>query len=362
MKKYIISFLINCVVISAFGQEITIKSLGLIIPQVHNCTPVKDQFSSGTCWSFASLSFLESEYLQKNKKPINLSEMFVARYSYIRKIETHLKQKGKTYFTPGGQFHDVAWVLNNYGIVPEGKYTGRVKGELWHNHAVLDTVMDHYVKKLVQQNITSLTKVHYQFIDSVLDTQLGKVPSTFDYDGRTFTPETFLTQCLKLNINNYVEITSYTHHPFYTKFILEDKYNWTSDAYYNVPINDIFSITNNALKKGYTIGWDGDVDDPTFLYEKGLAYLPTLITNYQVERQITFKDTTTDIDHLMHIVAITKDKNGKDWYYVKNSWGNYSNNLKGYLFMSKDYFAVKTSAIIVNKKAIPKVIKRKLYL
>jgi bleomycin hydrolase len=186
------------------------------------------------------------------------------------------------------------------------------------------------------------------------------VPTQFEYDGKQYSSKSFLKDYLQLNTNDFVEITSYTHHPFYTKFILEDKFNWTSDAYYNVPIADIFTITNNALKNGYTVGWDGDVDDTTFVYEKGLAYLPTTINNYQKERQRTFKDTTTDIDHLMHIVAITKDKYGKDWYYLKNSWGNYSNNLKGFLFMSADYFAIKTSAIIVNKKNIPTSIRKKL--
>jgi bleomycin hydrolase len=360
MKQLISYIIFSLLIFAANAQTITVATLGLKAPLVNDCTPIKDQAMSGTCWSFASMSFLESEFLKNTGNKIDLSEMFIARYSYIRKIEKHLQQKGKTFFTPGGQFHDVVWVLNNYGIVPETKYTGRVSGEIWHNHAELDTAFAHYVNELLSNKIYKLTKVEYTFIDSVLDKHLGKVPTLFEYDGKQYSPKGFLKDYLQLNTNDFVEITSYTHHPFYTKFILEDKYNWTSDAYYNVPIADIFTITNNALKSGYTIGWGGDVDDSTFLYEKGLAYLPTTISNYQKERQQTFTDTTTDIDHLMHIVATTKDKFGKNWFYVKNSWGNYSNNLKGFLFMSADYFAIKTSAIIVNKKNIPSTIRKKL--
>jgi bleomycin hydrolase len=342
------------------AQDISIKDWGLKAPAINNCTNVKDQFMSGTCWSFTSMSFLESEILRQQKIKVDLSEMFIARYSYIRKIEIHLQQKAGNYFTPGGQFHDVAWVIKNYGAMPESAYSGKTNGQKVHNHALLDTALDHYVKQLVQQNITSLSTQHRAYIDSVLDEHLGYVPADFDVEGVSYTPHTYLTKYLKLNINNYIEITSYTHHPFYTSFILEDKYNWTSDKYYNLPIEDVLSITNSVLKKGNTVGWDGDVDEPTFLYEKGLAFLPTPIINYQKERQITFKDGSTDIDHLMHIVAVVKDNKGKDWYYVKNSWGNYSNSLKGFLFMSKEYFAIKTSAIIINKNDLPQAISKKL--
>jgi bleomycin hydrolase len=344
------------------AQDISVKNLGLTIQITTNCTAVKDQFMSGTCWSFASLSFLESEIIRLKKKQVDLSEMFIARYSYIRKIETHLQKKGSNYFTPGGQFHDVMWVLKNYGAIPESMYSGKTKGKKVHNHALLDTTIDHYVKQLVKQNITKLSNENRIYIDSVLDEHLGFVPADFDVEGVSYTPQTYLANYLKFNINNYIEITSYTHHPFFTSFILEDKYNWTSDKYYNLPIEDVISITNSVLKKGNTVGWDGDVDDSTFLYEKGLAYLPMEITNYQQERQFTFTDSTTDIDHLMHIVAIVKDKNAQDWYYVKNSWGNYSNNLKGFLFMSKDYFVIKTSAIIINKNDLPQAIRKKLKL
>lgn len=347
---------------NANAQDISIKDLGLNTPVFTKCTPVKDQFMSGTCWSFASLSFLESEIIRLKNKRVDLSEMFIARYSYIRKIETHLQQKGSNYFTPGGQFHDVIWVLKNYGAIPESAYSGKTKGKKAHNHALLDTTIDRYVKQLIKQNITTLSNEHREYIDSVLDEHLGYVPADFDVDGVSYSPKTYLTSYLKINIDNYIEITSYNHHPFYTSFILEDKYNWTSDKYYNLPINDVLSITNTVLKKGNTVGWVGDVDEPTFIYERGLAFLPNQINNYQKERQITFEDSTTDIDHLMHIVAITKDKNGKDWYYVKNSWGNYSNNLNGFLFMSKDYFAIKTSAIIVNKNDLPLAIRKKLKL
>jgi len=343
-----------------YSQDMSIEALELKVPPLHNCTTVKDQYNSSTCWSFSSISLLESEEIKKGKGIQDLSEMFIARYSYIRKIETHLRLKGKNFFTPGGQFHDVAWVMKHYGMVPESVYSGRIKGESNHNHQELDTAIIHFVKSMLLQNITLLTPQHYRTIDSILDQHLGKVPGRFTYKGRSFTPKTFLQNYLQIVPDAYVEITSYTHHPFYEAFVLEDKYNWTSDAYYNVPVNDLIAITNNALAKGYTISWDGDVEEPTFSFGDNIAYLPSPIADLQAERQRSFEDSSTAIDHMMHIVAVVKDKNNKDWYLVKNSWGTISNKLCGYLFMSRDYFAIKTGAIIVNKNAIPAGIRKKM--
>ena len=345
-----------------YSQGISVEALGLKVPPLHNCTVVKDQSNSSTCWSFSSISLLESEEMKKGKGVQDLSEMFIARYSYIRKIETHLRLKGKNFFTPGGQFHDVAWVMKHYGIVPESVYSGKVNGEINHDHSELDTAILHFVNNMLAKNIVVLTADHYRIIDSILDKHLGKVPAEFSYKGTTYTPKTFLQNYLQIVPDDYVEITSYTHHPFYKPFVLEDKYNWTGDAYYNVPINEFIGITNNALAKGYTISWDGDVEEPTFRFENNIAYLPEPIADLQAERQRTFEDSSTAIDHMMHIVAKVKDRNNKDWYFVKNSWGTASNTLRGYLFMSRDYFAIKTGAIIVNKNAIPAEVRRKMKL
>jgi bleomycin hydrolase len=359
------SIIVICLVILAVNgqaQNITPGSFGLEVPKKLNCTPVKDQYMSSTCWSFASLSFFESEILRMGDEEVDLSEMFIARYSMLRKIDRHLKLKGMNYFTPGGQFHDVAWVIRNHGIVPESAYDGKPGGALVHNHAELDTVLTHYINKLVKDGVVELNFSRQQFIDSILDHYLGKVPDEFEYRGTIYTPFSFRERVFKLRMNDYVEISSYTHHPFYESFVLEDKYNWTGDSYINVPVADFSFITDYALEHAYTVGWDGDADDPDFNFNAGLAFLPGSINDYTRQRQEDYISGTTTLNHLMHIVGKVKDRFGKNWYYIKNSWGDYSNLLGGFLFMQEDYFRLRTVAVIVNKNALPPAIRAKLGL
>lgn len=323
------------------------------------CTPVKDQALSGTCWSFASLSFIESETKRKGLGDFDLSEMFVARYSYIRKVETHLKQQGKNYFTPGGQFHDVVWVLKNYGIMPDYVYSGLKNDDIYHNHGELDTTIKYYVADLVAKGVTTLQKQHYQYLDSLLNDRLGIVISNFTYKNRNFTPKAFAKAMLEFYPDDYVEITSYTHHPFYTRYVVEDKYNWTGDLYYNVPVQDFIAITRHALQNGFTVCWDGDVTEKGFDFDKGMAWLGYKGKDWQAERQRTLLDSTSTIDHLMHITSMVKDNKGQNWYCVKNSWGK-GNPAGGYMFMNEAYFNIKTTAIVVHKDAIPVAIRKKM--
>ena len=362
MSKLILTFFLSCIFFyNAFAQKLNRIDLGLIPHRQTNCTNVKDQYMSSTCWSFSSNSFLESQLMKMGRGNFDLSEMFVARYSMLRKIRRHLKLKGQNFFTPGGQFHDVMWVIKNYGIVPESVYPGKARGEYNHNHAEMDTIFSRFVQDCVSSGITELNREQDRFIDSVLDHYLGPVPKEFSYKEKIYTPKSFLEQVLKFNPDDYIEITSYTHHPFYKSFVLEDKYNWTGDAYYNVSMHDFSRITDNALQKGYTVGWDGDADDPDFHFIDGLAYLPQKINNFQKERQTAFENQNTLLDHMMHIVSVSKDKFGNKWYYIKNSWGDHSNSLGGFLFMREDYFKIRTVAIIVNRKAIPEDINKKMF-
>jgi len=358
------SFLLLFVILSTlcYGQQLTIEQLGLKVPVISNCTSVKDQYLSSTCWSFSSISLLESELMKMGKGKIDLSEMFIARYSMLRKIERHLKLKGGNFFTPGGQFHDVIWVIKNYGIVPEEAYSGKGQGEYNHNHGELDTILSRYVKVLVSNDVTVMNLQQRLFVDSVLDHYMGKLPANFTYKGESYTPKTFLQQALQFDPDDYAEITSYTHHPFYSKFVLEDKYNWTADEYYNVTMDDFSRITDNALATGYTVGWDGDAEDTYFNYYSGLAWLPETISDFQLYRQKAFEEQSTLLDHMMHIVGSTKDVNGEKWYYIKNSWGSNFNPFGGFMFMRDDYFKIRTVAIILNKNAIPADIRRKLSL
>lgn len=343
-----------------YAQTLTRKELGLIPPSTANCTPVKDQYMSATCWSFASNSLLESELIKKGKKDIDLSEMFVARYSMVRKIHRHLKLKGQNFFTPGGQFHDMIWVMKNHGMVPESAYPGKPQLQINHDHGELDTIFSRFVKKLVNDGITELNPQHDRFVDSVLDLYLGQVPAQFSYNGSIYTPHSFSERVLEFDPADYIEITSYTQHRFYEPYVLEDKYNWTGDEYYNVPMADFSAITDHALANGFTVGWDGDAEDPFFDYYAGIAYLPEAITDFQAYRQTAYDDQSTLLNHMMHITGMVKDKTGKKWYYIKNSWGNSSNGIGGFLFMREDYFKVRTVAIIVNKQAIPAAIRQKL--
>lgn len=352
-----ISLLLLCFV--AKGQPL---APGKLRPSVVPHTSVKDQHLSATCWSFSSASLLESELLRMGKGEEDLSEMFIARYSMGRKIKRHLQLKGGNYFTPGGQFHDAVWVMKNFGLVPEAIYSGKGRGELNHNHGDMDTLLNSIVTFCVNNGITELDIHQQKVVDSLLDHYYGKVPAEFVYKGKTYTPRSYCEQYLGLEPDNFVEITSYTHHPFYAQFVLEDKYNWTGDAYWNVPLGDFIRITNSALDNGYTVGWDGDADDPGFDYQNGFASLKEPVHgNPQATRQEAFENQTTLLDHMMHVVGRASE-NGKTWYYIKNSWGNYSNSLGGFLYMQEDYFKIRTVAVIVNKNAIPADIRKRMGL
>lgn len=342
-----------------FAQNVIPEVSSIKISHSILCTPVKDQYLSSTCWSFAGNSFIESEILRKKGIKTDLSEMFFARYSYINKVYQYLSQNGKVFFTPGGQFHDVIKVIKQYGMMPESAYSGKIHGELNHNHSELDTIMKYYVEELLAKHKKILSTSDLSFLNTTLDNYLGKVPSNFLFNGKTYTAKTFAKDVLGFDPNDYIEITSYTHHPFYEKFILEDKYNWTKDSYYNVPLDDFMEITNTAINNNYTVCWDGDVTEEGFRFDNGLASLTYPVTNFQMERQRTYQDKSSTIDHMMHITGIAKDKNNATWYQLKNSWGT-ANNLGGYLFMKDDYFKIKTIAIIVNKNAVPVSIRKKM--
>lgn len=323
------------------------------------CTPVKDQSLSSTCWSFAGMSFIESETARKGIQPPDLSEMFIARYSWLNKISRHLATKGKNYLTPGGQFHDILKVMKQYGLAPEEAYDGQPNGGA-HNHSLLDTLLTRYISKMVARGKQTPSAADWKYINQVLDIQLGIPPEQFRYDGVSYTPQSFLKERLEFDVNDYIEITSYNSHPWYKPFVLEDKYNWSSDLYWNVPLEDFMAITDSALMNGYTVCWDGDVTEPGFRHENGIAMHYSAVHNYTESRQTSYNSGESRIDHMMHITGIARDSAGNKWYQVKNSWGDHSNPQGGWLFMNEPFFAIKTIAIIVNKNAIPSAIRKKM--
>lgn len=356
MRRIIISF--SACITVCFAQSGPIAGLQ---PSVVPYTAVKNQNLSGTCWSFSSTSLLESELLRMGKGENDISEMFIARHSMMRKIKRHLALKGANHYTPGGQFHDAVWVMKNHGMLPESVYSGRGRGETEHDHGDMDTLLKSVIQYCIANQVTELSPRQEFVVDSILDHYYGKIPAAFSYKGKTYTPRTYCDQYLGLRPDDYLEITSYTHHPFYSSFILEDKYNWTGDAYWNLPLEDFKTITRSALHNGFSVGWDGDVDDPDFNYAGGFASLRhPPAGDLQAARQKAFEDQTTLLDHMMHIVGMAS-RNGENWYYIKNSWGS-TNPLNGFIYMREDYFLMRTVAIIVHKDAIPEPIRKKMGL
>ncbi len=325
---------------------------------INKCTSVKDQYMSSTCWSFAGNSFLESELARKGITDADLSEMFTARMAWQQKIELHLAYKGTNCLTPGGQFHNIQWVMNNFGLVPEQAFTGKANGEINHNHSLLDTAITRYMAKLVAEKKTKPDEDDWKYINAQFDKYLGKIPATFTADGRQYSAKSYQQSRLGIKADDYMEITSFTHHPWYKPFVFENKYNYSYDKYMNVPLTDFMAITDDALRNGYTVLWNGDVTDAGFDFNEGVAVLHN-IKDAVAERQRTFADSSSYMDHMMHVVGVYADSKGHKWYYVKNSWGT-GNLLNGYMLMDENYYKIKTAAIVVNKNAIPAPIRQKM--
>lgn len=331
--------------------------------------PVEDQGSTGTCWAFSGLSFFQAEALRLNKdKNVNISEMFVVRNMYPLKADNFIRMHGKTSFGDGGEFTDDLRCLRDFGMVPQSVYDGNKHG------AYDDSKMLHRLDSLVKTVAASdkaIVPDDYKFkLDGYLDYYMGELPQTFDYEGKSYTPKSFAAS-LGIKADDYVVLTSFTHHPFYKPFILEVPDNWNWQPFYNVPLDDLTAIVENALKNGYTVAWAADVSEAGFNFPASLAVVPESPldkmqqpvqekTITQELRQVAFDNYETQDDHGMHIVGLVRDQSGKTFFKVKNSWGTDHNQAAGYFYASEPYFAYKTTNIMVNKKAIPKDIAKKL--
>jgi bleomycin hydrolase len=333
------------------------------------CTDVKSQDRTGTCWSFATASFLESELIRKGKGFHDLSEMFVVRNVYRSKAKNYVLRQGKANFSQGSLSHDLIAIAKQYGIVPESVYSGKLDGEKVHDHGEMEAMLKGMLDGLLKRN--RLSPKWSKAFDCVVDTYLGAVPEAFTYEGKSYTPQTFAS-AMEINPDDYVSFTSYTHHPFYDSFVLEIPDNYSNGAFYNLPIKELQAIVDHALAKGYSVAWDGDVSEKGFSAKNGMAILPTdsqredVFVNPGEEqkvsqelRQETFESYSTTDDHLMHLTGSSKDAKGNKYYLIKNSWGEIS-DYKGFLHMSQPYFQLKTVAIMVHKDAIPAAIARKL--
>ncbi len=344
-------------------------------------TPVKNQYRSGTCWCFAMNSFLESELLRMFKGEYNLSEMFIVRNNYHDRAIDYVRYHGKKSFSGGAEAWDVLNVIKKYGIVPENVYPGLNYGTKKHVHGEMDAVLKASLDAVIENKNHKLTPVWINAFDRILDTYLGKVPEKFTYKDKKYTPKSFAKH-LGLNPDDYITITSYTHHPFYTKFIFEGPDNWSLGSVYNVPLDELIETMDYAINKGYTIAWGSDVSEKGFSFKNGLAIVPekdwidmskgekdsvflfpcTEKNITQEMRQKSFDNYTTTEDHLMHITGIAKDQNGTKFYLVKNSWGTKRNKYKGYFYASEAFVRYKTISILLNKKAVPEKIAKELGL
>ncbi len=356
-------------------------------------TSMKDQHRSGTCWSFAAVSFLEAELLRTGKGEYDLSEMFLVRNCYSDKAEKYVRMHGKTNFGGGGLGQNLFYVWNNYGLVPETAFEGEVIGEKGHVHGEMDAVLKGYIDGVLKNRNQKLSMAWKSGFEGLLDSYLGAYPSSFTYEGKEFTPETFAST-LGLNPSDFVAVGSFTHHPFYEPFVLEIPDNWGWNAIDNVNIDELIAVLDNALKKGYTVCWDADISDKGFDWKNGVALVPeqtvenidnlerakwddlssrekqALMYDFsspKVEKEITqeirqmeFDNYTTTDDHLMHITGMAKDQDGKKFYKVKNSWGVGSHIYGGYFYASEAFMRKNTLFFILNKEALPKDIEEKL--
>lgn len=340
-------------------------------------TEVKSQDNTGTCWSFSTTSFLESEIIRITGTKIDISEMYNVRNTYEYKAYNYVMRQGKTQFGQGALAHDVINSVKENGLVPETTFSGLMPGETYYNHTELESTLEAMLKNYADSKAGQLSVKWKNAISAVLDVYLGKKPDTFLFEGKTYTPESFL-KMTKLNPDDYVTITSFTHNPYYTSFILNIPDNFSNGSMYNVPLDDFISVVNNALEKGYSLSWDTDVSEKTFSPKTGVAFIPENtedaikgLTEIIKEKKITpeyrqqeFESFNTTDDHLMHIVGMVKDQQGNTYYKVKNSWGTNPQRVSngGYIYISKPYMMLKSISVLVHKSALPDALKKKLSL
>ncbi|MCH5228658.1 MAG: aminopeptidase [Muribaculaceae bacterium] len=361
--------------------------------KVNPTTSVKDQNKSGTCWSFAATSFLEEDVLRRGGPELDLSEMFTVRNCYIDKAKKYVRTNGVTNFAQGGAASDVLYVADTYGIVPDEVYPGLNYGEEKHMHYEMEGVLKAYLDALMKNPNKRLSTAWLPGFIGILDAYLGEVPETFTVNGKTYTPQSY-AQELGIKGDDFISLTSYTHHPFYENFAIEIPDNWTWAESFNVPMEQMKEAVDNALENGYTVCWSADVSEGGFQWRNGFALLPEKKTGedldgtelsrwvqlsdkdreeatYKIKgpvkertvtqesRQKTFDNYETTDDHGMVIVGYAKDQEGNRYYKVKNSWD--TNQLyDGYIYVSEPYFLEKTLSVFVNKGSLPQSIRTKL--
>ncbi len=401
MNKFFSIAVLSALTITAFAQNNaqahtdTIEGFRFTTIDSVAITPVKNQHRSSTCWSFSTIGFIESELLRMGKGEFDLSEMFVVHHTMMDRAKYVVRMYGTAEFAPGGSAYDVIYCMKNYGLVPQDAMPGiqyaSSPADTLPVHAELDAVAKGYVHALTSGKLKKLTPIWAKGLETIYDTYLGPCPKTFNYNGKNYTPQSFVKE-LGLNADDYVSITSYTHHPFYTTFALEVPDNWRQDQMYNVPMDEMMRIIDNAIANGYTLAWGADVSEVGFT-RKGIGVMPDAdkgadltgsdaahwlgLTDKDKKEELTKKPLpemeitqqmrqqaydsweNTD-DHGMQIFGTAHDQNGKRYYMIKNSWGTQKSDYKGIWYISEAFMKYKTNDVLVHKNAIPKDIRKKL--
>ena len=399
MKKAIIFGAIMALTASLSAQTINIqrpepKKPQFTIVKEIPITSVKNQARSGTCWNYSTLSFFEAEILKKSGKTYDLCEMFVCNKNYMDRAIVKVRMHGDAQFSQGGSAYDVLYVLKTYGICPEEAMPlpGTMYGDTLNNFNEFFAVMEPYVDAVAKSTAKTITTTWQNGLQGILDAYLGRCPETFTYEGKTYDPKSFAAS-LGLNWNDYISITSYTHHPFYEEFPVEVQDNWRQPGSWNLPIDEMARVIDNAIMNGYTVAWGGDVSETGFtrdglaiLYdenpEQGLegsdmahwlgltaaqrrsevmakGFEAPEMTPTQEQRQKEYDNWELTDDHGMLIYGIARDQNGRKWYMVKNSWGE-TGEYKGTWYMTENFIVAKCMDFLVNKNALPKDIAKKL--
>lgn len=356
-------------------------------------TSIKNQNRSSTCWAFSSVAFLESELLRMGKGEFDLSEMFIVHKTMEDRATNYVRYHGDSSFSPGGSFYDVIYCMDNYGLVPQEAMPGIMYGDSLPVHNELDAVAEGYVNAIAKGKLRKLSNVWKNGLSSIYDAYLGQCPTEFTFKGKKYTPKSFVSEVLGLKAADYVSLTSYTHHPFYQQMNIEVQDNWRNSLSYNLPIDELMAVMENAINNGYTFAWGSDVSEQGFTRD-GIAVYPDAekgaeqtgsdmahwlglsatdkrkeltsrplpeINVTQEMRQEAYDNWETTDDHGMQIYGIAKDQSGKEYFMVKNSWGT-NNKYKGTWYASKAFVAYKTMNILVHKNAIPTDIAKKLGL
>lgn len=395
MKKQILATLLLVALGTGATNAADNDTVKFTVVKENPITSIKDQNRSGTCWCYSTLGFLEAELLRMGKGTFDLCESFVVHHTMLDRAKAAVRMHGDVSFSEGGSFYDVLYCMKYYGLAPQEAmpFPGSLQGDSLFNFSELSAVAGAVVKRLTDETkgnkLNKLSPIWANNISAIYDNYLGKLPETFDYNGKTYTPMEF-AKYLGLNADDYISLTSYTHHPFYDKFVIEVQDNWRWAQSYNLPLDEFMEVMDYAIRNGYTFAWGADVSEAGFSRNNiatvpvgnndkdlshsdavrwtgtdGKTVKPVTATGEQTitqeMRQIAYDTWETTDDHGMVAYGIAKDEQGKEYFMVKNSWGEYG-RYKGILYASYPYVAYKTMNIVLHKDAIPKDIAKKLGL